>query len=92
MHSNDNPAENIEYLDGESTIIDIREAVVDGNTYYYILMDNTNKVLDEENPNEIYVASIKVSNKLPFLKNEKIKFKYYKNGNINEIISLQENE
>ena len=92
IHSNDNSDENIEYLDGEGTIIDIREAVVDGNTYYYILMDNTNKVLDEENPNEIYVASIKVSNKLPFLKNEKIKFKYYKNGNINEIVSLEENE
>lgn len=73
--------ENTEILSGEGNISDIKEVVIDGTTYYYILFDNSS---------DIYVASIKLSNQLPFLSNEKIVFQYQNSNNVNTIISIDE--
>ena len=66
----------------EKTIIinDISSAVVDGNTYYYIVDKESN----------LYKVSIKFNNNLlPFLRNgDKVKIKYIE-GTINNIVSIE---
>ena len=62
------------------TIAKITPAVVDGNTYYYILDTNSNK----------YVANIKISNTLPFIEvGNEIKINYYTKADIIEISSIE---
>ena len=63
----------------EIIIKSINPAVLDGITYYYIL----------DNSNQKYKASIKVSDKLPFInKNDKIKIKYINEKDIIDIIEI----
>lgn len=67
-------------LEKEITISSITTAVIDGNTYYYIVDTDNNR----------YQASVKINkNILPFLKkNDKIKIGYVE-GKINQIIRIQ---
>lgn len=62
------------------TIKSMKTAVIDGNTYYYIVDKDSNK----------YKVSIKVSDIIPFLSSEdKIKITYEDNKEIKEIIKLE---
>lgn len=64
----------------EITIKEIRASVIDGNTFYYILDNNSNK----------YRVSIKVSDFIPFLnKNDKINITYEDTKKIKEITKLE---
>ena len=69
-----------EVKEKEITISSISTAVMDGNTYYYIV----------DGESKLYKASIKVnSNLLPFLRSgDKVKIKY-REGTINNITSIE---
>jgi len=65
----------------EGTIAAMSQAVVSGNTAYYLIMTNDKKV---------YRASIEISERLPFLHvGDKISFSYTDNGKIGEITEIQ---
>lgn len=67
-------------LKKEITIDTITSAVVDGNTYYYIVDTNKNR----------YSASIKVAkNVLPFLRKGDVINITYSEGNVNQIITVE---
>ena len=72
---------NKETKESSITILNIDTAIIDGNTYYYLLDSDNNK----------YKVSIKVnSNLLPFIKVEdKLKVSYIEKDNIREIISIK---
>ncbi len=72
--------ENIETLETEGFISEKHEVTINGNTFYYFQLEN--------NPEEIYIASINLSPKLPFNDYKYIKFKYQKQGNINNVIFI----
>lgn len=72
--------ENIETLENEGFISEKHEVTINGNTFYYFQLEN--------NPEEIYIASINLSPKLPFNDYKYIKFKYQKQGNINNVIFI----
>lgn len=64
----------------EITIMSITSATIDGNTYYYI-MDTTEKK---------YRVSIKISNKLPFIKTgDTINIAYNREQDITDITSIK---
>ncbi len=69
-------------IEKEITIKNITNAVIDGNTYYYIV----------DNNNQKYRISIKVDKKkVPFLStNQTIKIKYSNESDVIEIIDLSE--
>lgn len=71
---------NDKYVQKTITIKNITTAVVDGNTYYYII----------DNDNKMFSVSIKVNrNILPFLNNgNKVKISYTE-GTINQIVSIE---
>ncbi|MGF0039389.1 hypothetical protein ACQRBF_01295 [Peptoniphilaceae bacterium SGI.131] len=70
-----------EILEASGTIEDIKEVVIDGNTHYYFTL---------EGDQNIYVTSISISEKLPFIKaGSKIKFSYSK-LKINQVINIKE--
>jgi len=61
-------------------IKNITSAVIDGNTYYYILASDNSK----------YIANISLSNLLPFLNNgDSIKIGYFENSDITTINSIE---
>ncbi len=63
----------------EIKISNITTATKNGNTYYYI----------EDNENQKYIASIELSDNLPFVKTgDKITVGYYKKTNIIEIVKI----
>ncbi len=76
------PEEPKEEFDIQGKITDIQNVVMDGNTYFYILLDGRS---------DIFVASIKVSEKLPFLKiGDEIQGRYVeKYKGVHEIMRLQ---
>lgn len=63
-------------------VTDIQAVVMDGNTYFYLLL---------EGQNDIYIANIKVSEKLPFLKIDNEISGYYveKSRGVKEIVRLK---
>ena len=64
----------------EITIKTISSATIDGNTYYYILDTNDMK----------YRASIKISNKLPFIHTgDMIEISYNREGQITDIVGIK---
>ena len=72
--------ENTEFVDQSGTIESIEAVVINGNTHYYFTL------IGDQN---IYVSSIKLSEKLPFLKaGDEVNFKYAKTK-INEVISFE---
>lgn len=75
-----NPEEQSEILEKEGQITDVKEVVINGTSYYYMLLDSSE---------EIFIASINISNRLPFLTNEKIKVKYQESNGANNIIELE---
>lgn len=75
-----NPQEQSEILEANGNITDIKEVVINGTSYYYILIDSSD---------EIFVASINISNRLPFLTNESIDFKYQETNGTNNIIEIE---
>lgn len=66
-------------LTSSGKIADIREVVIDGTSYFYIIFENSE---------DIFVAPITISNRLPFLQDERISFEYYDNNGVNEIIVI----
>ena len=63
----------------EIIVKSITNTVIDGTTYYYI----------EDMENNKYISSIKLSDILPFLKeNDKLSISYYDNSDIKEIIKI----
>lgn len=76
LNTNINDVKEDKLISKEITVSKITNAVSDGNTYYYIVDTNNQK----------YIASIKVSNILPFINSgDNITVKYYKEQNIIEI-------
>lgn len=77
---NKNYDENTEFIEKSGVIEDIYGVVINGNTHYYFtLVGDSN----------IYVSSIKLSEKLPFLKKgDPVSFSYAKT-NINEVTSFE---
>ncbi len=62
------------------TVSRISSAVIDGNTYYYIIDTDNNK----------YVANIKISSMLPFVsKGDTIKINYFNRSDITELSSVE---
>ncbi len=62
-------------------VADIATAVMDGNTYYYIRLKENDAV---------FVASIHISNRLPFIKvGDAITFIYSGSGEIREVLSMK---
>lgn len=62
-------------------ISEIHEVVIEGNSYYYFKLENNDN---------IYIASLKTSEKLPFVKSANVKFKYQKEANLNKVILFDE--
>lgn len=72
---------NVESLQASGNISDIHQLVIDGTSYFYLKIDGSD---------HIYVASIKASNNLPFMKvGDKINFIYKDNGQLKEITSFE---
>ena len=70
-----------EILNAVGKVASIESVVIDGNTHYYIILANS------EN---IFIANIGVSEKLPFIKvGDEIKVEYYEKGGINQIVKLE---
>ena len=62
------------------TIKSITDAVIEGNTYYYIV----------DNNNNLYTASIKINkNILPFLKKDNVVKISYNEGNVSQIATIE---
>lgn len=62
------------------TILTITNATIDGNTYYYIMDTNEKK----------YKVSIKISNKLPFIKpGDSLNISYNREQDVTEITSIK---
>lgn len=70
-----------ETLENEGMISEKHEVTIDGNTFYYFQL--------EDKPEEIYIASINLSPRLPFNNYSKIKFKYQKQGNVNNVVYIE---
>lgn len=66
-----------EILNVKGKVASIESVVIDGNTHYYIILDNS------EN---IFIANINVSEKLPFIKiGDEIEAEYYEKGGVSRI-------
>ena len=64
----------------EVTVTDLKQVVIDGNTYYYF-----------KNNKDIYRVSIKINSKVAFIKNNDIiNVSYKETKDYNEIISINE--
>ena len=70
-----------EILNAIGKVVNIESVVIDGNTHYYIILDNSENV---------FIANINVSEKLPFIKiGEEIKVEYYEKGGLNHIVKFK---
>lgn len=79
LTSGEDDNSSLELLEKSGIIEDIKSVVIEGNTHYYFTI---------QDESEVFVSSISLSDKLPFMKNgQEIKFKYYKK-NINEVIII----
>lgn len=68
-----------ELISKQVTIIDVKTAVIDGNTCYYMIDSDGNK----------YSSKITVnSNVLPFVTTNSVIFIHYKDGNVKEIVKI----
>ena len=73
--------EGTQFLDKKGIIEDIYEVVIDGNSHYYFTI---------QGDPAIYVSSIKLSEKLPFIKKgDTVTFKYAKSKKNNEVMSFE---
>lgn len=73
--------EPIEYLNIEGKIVSIESVVIDGNTHYYFILDNGNNV---------FIANIGVSEKLPFIKvNDEVNVEYYEKNELNQVTKIE---
>lgn len=71
--------ENKEMITKSGIINDIKEVVINGNTHYYFMIDESN---------DIFVTNISLSEKLPFVKiGQKIDF-IYTDGSAKEVIQI----
>ncbi|MFU0801380.1 MAG: CvpA family protein [Xylanivirga thermophila] len=74
-------AKSAELLNTKGKIISIQSVVIDGNTHYYFILDNSNK---------IYIANIKISEKLPFIEvNDEVNIEYYEKNTLNQVMKLE---
>lgn len=74
-------AEPTEFLNTKGKIISIESVVIEGNTHYYFILENNNK---------IFIANIGVSEKLPFIKvNDEVNIEYYEKSNLNQVTKLE---
>ena len=74
-------SEPTEILNIKGKIRGIESVVIDGNTHYYFILDNSDN---------IFIANIGVSEKLPFIKvDDEIELEYYEKGGINQIVKLK---
>ncbi len=70
-----------EILNTDGKIIGIQSVVIDGNTHYYIKLDKNNN---------IFIANIGVSEKLPFIKvDDEVNIEYYEKDNLNHVTKLE---
>lgn len=70
-----------ELLSTKGKIISIQSVVIDGNTHYYFILDNSNK---------IYIANIEISEKLPFIEvNNEVNIEYYEKNTLNQVMKLE---
>ncbi len=76
-----NPQEAKEQFEVTGKITDIQNVVIEGNTYFYILL---------EGQANVFTANISISERLPFLKiGDEIKAKYVEvNKTVNSIVNL----
>jgi len=73
--------EPIEYLNTKGKIVSIESVVINGNTHYYFILDNS--------PN-IFIAKIGVSEELPFIKiGDEVNIEYYEKNNLNQVKKLE---
>lgn len=70
-----------EFLNINGKIISIESVVIDGNTHYYFILDNSNG---------IFIANIRVSERLPFIKaDDEVSIEYYEKNNFNQVRKLK---
>lgn len=70
-----------EILNTMGKIISIESVVIDGNTHYYFILGNNNN---------IFIANIGVSEKLPFIKvDDEVIIEYYEKNNLNQVTKLE---
>ncbi len=70
-----------EILNIKGKVINIESVVIDGDTHYYIILDNNDN---------IFISNINVSEKLPFIKiGDEIEVEYYEKGGLNQIVKLK---
>lgn len=80
MNNNTILVEEDKLITKEITVKEITNAIIDGNTIYYITDELNNK----------YYTSIKVSNNLPFIKqNDKLIIMYANENDITEITKIK---
>ncbi|NMB26512.1 MAG: hypothetical protein GX987_00480 [Tissierellia bacterium] len=70
-----------EFSNAKGKIISIESVVIDGNTHYYFIVDNSDS---------IFIANIGVSEKLPFIKvDDEVNIEYYEKNNLNQVKKLE---
>lgn len=70
-----------EFLNITGKIMGIESVVIDGNTHYYFLLDNSDK---------IFIANIEVSENLPFIKiDDEVNIEYYEKNNLNQVTKIE---
>ncbi len=70
-----------ELLNIKGKILSIESVVIEGNTHYYFILDNSNK---------IFIANIEISEKLPFIKvDDEVNIEYYEKNNLNQVTKLE---
>ncbi|WP_352418949.1 hypothetical protein [Proteiniborus sp.] len=70
-----------EFFNTKGKIISIESVVIDCNTHYYFILDNSNR---------IFIANIGVSEKLPFIEaNDEVNIEYYEKNNLNQVMELE---
>ena len=73
--------EPVETLNAKGKIISIESVVIDGNTHYYFILENSNN---------IFIANIGVSEKLPFISvDDEVNIEYHEKNNLNRVTKLE---
>lgn len=70
-----------EFLNTKGKILSIESVVIEGNTHYYLILDNSSN---------IFIANIGISEKLPFIKvDDEVNIEYYEKNNLNRVTKLE---
>lgn len=70
-----------EFFNINGKIKSIESVVINGNTHYYFILDNSNN---------IFIANIGVSEQLPFIKiNDEVNIEYFEKSSLNKVMKIE---